>query len=154
MNTITTLLNSQKYNIIIIVLAVIVFILHDKLHFTNINKSTDFVINFPKKRMLNVLPYDVHKNLLKKIENGVPISFINGYDLQYIEGLNKEIPEDTLLYFPYDNKEFVYFREDNNTCYYPEENSLLIFKKPIEIVSDEELHNFKIIIGKNNITIN
>lgn len=153
MDTVSTLLASRKYGIIIIVLAVIVFILHDKLHFTNIDKSTDFIIKFPKKRMFNVLPNDVHKNLLKKIENDELISFINGYDLEYIEGLDKEIPKDTLLYFPYDNEELVYFKEDTNTCYYPEENSLLIIDKPIEIVSDDNLNNFKVIIGKNNITI-
>jgi hypothetical protein len=154
MDTVTTLIASRKYGVIIIVLAVVVFILYDKLHFTDIDKPKQFIINFPKKRMFNVLPDDVHKNMLKKIENGEHISFINGYDLEYIEGLDKEIPKDTLLYFPYDNKELLYFKEDTNTCYYPEKNSLLIIDKPIEIVTNDNLNNFKVIIGKNNITIN
>ena len=37
-------------------------------------------------------------------------------------------------------------------CYYPDKTVLLV-ENPLEIVSDDNLNNFKIIIGKNNIHI-
>ena len=103
--------------------------------------------------MFNVLPEDVHKNIIKKIVNDMPISFISGYKLKYVEGIKNKINPGTILYFPYKNSNFLYFKETDNICYYPEENSLLIVDKPLEVITSDNLENFKVIIGKNNISI-
>ena len=107
-----------------------------------------------KKRMFNVFPSDVLKDLLKKIEKNESLDYFQNYSLDYQEGLPETLEVGTFLYFPYENSEFVYFKEANDKiCYYPDKNSLLIIENPLKIISDDNLNNFKVIIGKNNIHI-
>jgi hypothetical protein len=151
MNSIKLFLLDKKYGVIIIIMFVLAFIAKDNINFKDVPIETKLLII--KKRMLNVFSNDVLKNLLKKIENDESLDYIQNYELEYHEGLPETLEVGTLLYFPYKNTEFIYFKESNEVCYYPEKNSLIVVEKPLEIISDDNLNNFKVIIGKNNILI-
>tara|TARA_Y100000996_G_scaffold379416_1_gene332692 strand:+ start:1257 stop:1712 length:456 start_codon:yes stop_codon:yes gene_type:complete len=151
MNSIKLFLLNKKYGVIIIIMFILAFIAKDKINFKDVPIDTKLLIT--KKRMFNVFSNDVLKDLLKKIENNEPLEYIQDYKLNYQEGLPEKIDIGTLLYFPYENTEFVYFKESDKVCYYPEKNSLIVVENPLEIISDDKLNNFKVIIGKNNIHI-
>ncbi len=151
MNSIKLFLLNKKYGVIIIIMCILAFIAKDKINFKDVPIDTKLLIT--KKRMFNVFSNDVLKDLLKKIENNEPLEYIQDYKLNYQEGLPEKIDIGTLLYFPYENTEFVYFKESDKVCYYPEKNSLIVVENPLEIISDDKLNNFKVIIGKNNIHI-
>ena len=153
MNYIKLFFPHKKYGVIIIIIIVfaLVFTYKDNIHFKDVPIETKLLVT--KKRMLNVFSNAVLKDLLKNIENDEPLEYIKNYELEYHEGLPETLEIGTLLYFPYENYEFVYFKESNKLCYYPDKNSLLVVEKPLKIISDNNLNNFKIIIGKNNIHI-
>lgn len=151
MNSVKLFLLDKKYGVIIIIMFVLIFVAKDKINFKDVHVDRKLLVT--KKRMFNVFSNDVLKDLLDKIENNESLDYIKNYELQYQEGLPEKIDIGTLLYFPYENYEFVYFKESNEVCYYPDKNSLIIVENPLEIVSDDNLNNFKIIIGKNNIHI-
>ena len=151
MNSIKLFLLNKKYGVIIIIMFILAFIAKDKINFKDVPIDTKLLIT--KKRMFNVFSNDVLKDLLKKIENNEPLEYIQDYKLNYQEGLPEKIDIGTLLYFPHENTEFVYFKESDKVCYYPEKNSLIVVENPLEIISDDKLNNFKVIIGKNNIHI-
>jgi len=151
MNSIKLFLLDKKYGVIIIIMFVLIFVAKDKINFKDVHVDRKLLVT--KKRMFNVFSNDVLKDLVEKIENNESLDYIKNYELHYQEGLPEKIDIGTLLYFPYENSEFVYFKESNEVCYYPDKNSLIIVENPLEIVSDDNLNNFKIIIGKNNIHI-
>ena len=151
MNSIKLFLLDKKYGVIIIIMFVLIFVAKDKINFKDVHIDRKLLVT--KKRMFNVFSNDVLKDLVEKIENNESLDYIKNYELRYQEGLPEKIDIGTLLYFPYENSEFVYFKESNEVCYYPDKNSLIIVENPLEIVSDDNLNNFKIIIGKNNIHI-
>lgn len=151
MNSLKMFFIDKKYGIVIFVIIIAAFILKERINFTNVIQ--DGKIKITKNRMLNVFSDDVHKIILENIENDKPLNYIQNYELEYQEGLPEKLKLGTLLYFPFENPEFVYFKESGDTCYYPEKNSLIVVENPLEIISDDNLNNFKVIIGKNNIHI-
>tara|TARA_B100000902_G_scaffold283902_1_gene269890 strand:+ start:278 stop:736 length:459 start_codon:yes stop_codon:yes gene_type:complete len=152
MNSLKMFFIDKKYGIVVVIAIIAAFILKDKVNFTDI-VIKDSKIEITKNRMLNVFSNDVHKIILENIENDKPLNYIQNYELEYHEGLPEKLELGTLIYFPVKNSEFVYFKESNEKCYYPTENSLIIIEKPLEIISNDNLTNFKVIIGKNNIHI-
>jgi len=151
MNSIKLFFLDKKYGVIIIIIFVLAFIAKGKINFKDVHIDKKILVT--KKRMFNVFSNDVLKDLLKKIENNESLDYFQNYSLDYQEGLPETLEVGTLLYFPYENSEFVYFKESNKICYYPDKNSLLIIEKPLEIISNDNLNNFKVITGKNNIHI-
>ena len=141
----------KKYGIVVVIAIIAAFILKERINFTNVIQ--DSKIQITKNRMLNVFSDDVHKNIIENIENDKPLNYIQDYELEYHEGLPAKLELGTLIYFPFKNSEFVYFKESNEKCHYPEKNSLIVVENPLEIISDDNLNNFKVIIGKNNIHI-
>ena len=152
MNSLKMFFIDKKYGIVVVIAIIAAFILKERINFTDI-VIKDSKIQITKNRMLNVFSDDVHKNILENIENDKPLNYIQNYELEYHEGLPKQLKTGTLIYFPFKNSEFVYFKESDDTCYYPEKNSLIVVENPLEIISDDNLNNFKVIIGKNNIHI-
>lgn len=152
MNSVKLFLIDKKYGIVIFIIIIAAFILKDRVNFTDVIIEENKLI-IKSNRMLNVFSDDVHKNIIKNIENDNPLDHIKDYKLEYHEGLPEKLELGTLLYFPYKNSEFVYFKNSDDVCYYPIENSLIIVENPLEIISDDNLNNFKVIIGKNNIHI-
>jgi len=152
MNSIKSFFLNKKYGVIIIIIFILAFIAKDKINFKDVHIDKKILVT--KKRMFNVFPSDVLKDLLKKIEKNESLDYFQNYSLDYQEGLPETLEVGTFLYFPYENSEFVYFKEANDKiCYYPDKNSLLIIENPLKIISDDNLNNFKVIIGKNNIHI-
>ena len=152
MNSLKMFFIDKKYGIVVVKAIKAAFILKERLNFTDI-VNKDNKIQITKNRMLNVFSDDVHKNIIENIENDKPLNYIQDYELEYREGLPTKLELGTLIYFPFKNSEFVYFKESDEKCYYPEQNSLIVVENPLEIISDDNLNNFKIIIGKNNIHI-
>ena len=152
MNSLKMFFIDKKYGIVVVIVIIAAFILKDKVNFTDVITQDD-KIKITKNRMLNVFSDDVHQNIIENIENDKPLNYIQNYELEYHEGLPKQLKLGTLIYFPFKNPEFVYFKESNDKCYYPEKNSLIVVENPLEIISDDNLNNFKVIIGKNNIHI-
>ena len=152
MNSVKLFLIDKKYGIVIFVIIIAAFILKDRINFTDV-VIDDNKLKINSSRMLNVFSDDVYKNIIENIENVKPLNFIQDYELDYHEGLPDKLELGTLLYFPYKNSEFVYFKKSDGVCYYPEQNSLIVVETPLEIISDDNLNNFKVIIGKNNIHI-
>ena len=151
MNSFKMFFIDKKYGIVVVIAIIAAFILKERINFTNVIQ--DSKIQITKNRMLNVFSDDVHKNIIENIENDKPLNYIQDYELEYHEALHATLELGTLIYFPFKNSEFVYFKESNEKCYYPEKNSLIVVENPLEIISDDNLNNFKVIIGKNNIHI-
>ena len=152
MNSVKLFLIDKKYGIVIFIIIIAAFILKDRVNFTDvIVEEHNLVVK--SNRMLDVFSDDVYKNIIKNIENDKPLEYIKDYKLEYHEGLPEKLEQGTILYFPYKNSEFVYFKNSDGVCYYPVENSLIVVENPLEIISDDNLNNFKVIIGKNNIHI-
>ena len=152
MNSFKLFLIDKKYGIVIFVIIIAAFVLKDRINFTDVIVDKN-KLKVTSSRMLNVFSDDVCKNIIENIENDKPLEYIQDYYLDYHEGLPEKLELGTLLYFPYKNSEFVYFKESDKKCYYPEQNSLIVVENPLEIISEDNLNNFKVIIGKNNIHI-
>lgn len=152
MNSLKMFFIDKKYGIVVVIAIIAAFILKDKVNFTDVITQDD-KIKITKNRMLNVFSDDVHQNIIENIENDKPLNYIQNYELEYHEGLPEQLKLGTLIYFPFKNPEFVYFKESDDKCYYPEKNSLIVVENPLEIISDDNLNNFKVIMGKNNIHI-